>query len=101
MSTLFLCLLASSRRPFRALKMRPVRQVLLLARHASENASRAAGGCPQSVESAVLRAFGDAFDVAGAVLRAFEDASRTREGGFHAPNALSVPETPVFYTKCF
>ena len=26
MSTLFLCLLASSRRPFRALKMRPVRQ---------------------------------------------------------------------------
>ena len=32
-------------------------QVLLLARHASENASGAAGGCPQSVESAVLRAF--------------------------------------------
>ena len=77
MSTLFLCLLASSRRPFRALKMRPVRQVLLLARHASENASRAAGGCPQSVESAVLRAFENAFGAAGAVLRAFEDASRT------------------------
>ena len=35
------------RGPFRALKMRPVRQ------------------------EAVLRAFGDAFDVAGAVLRAF------------------------------
>ena len=31
-------------------------QVLLLARHASENASRTPGGCPQSVESAVLRA---------------------------------------------
>ena len=68
MSTLFLCLLASSRRPFRALKMRTVRQVLLLARHASENASRAAGGCPQSVESAVLRAS--------------ENASRTTEGCF-------------------
>ena len=53
------------------------------------------------MESAVLRAFEDAFNVAGAVLRAFEDASRTREGGFHAPNALSVPETPVFYTECF
>ena len=44
------------------------RQVLLLARHASENASGAAGGCPQSVESAVLRDF--------------EDAPRTREGCF-------------------
>ena len=32
-------------------------QVLLLARRASENASGAAGGYPQSVESAVLRAF--------------------------------------------
>ena len=31
--------------PFRALKMRPVRQVLLLARHASENASRTPGAC--------------------------------------------------------
>ncbi len=40
-------------------------QVLLLARHASENASGAAGGCPQSVESAVLRAFEDAFGVTG------------------------------------
>ena len=66
--TLFLCLLASSRRPFRALKMSPVRQVLLLARHASEDASRAAGGCQQSVESAVLRAF--------------ENALRTGEGCF-------------------
>ncbi len=49
-------------------KMHPVRQELLLARHASENASRTTGGCPQSVESAVLRAF--------------ENASRTREGCF-------------------
>ena len=97
MSTLFLCLLASSRRPFRALRMRPVRQVLLLARHASENASRAAGGCPQSVESAVLRASGDAFDVAGAVLRAFKDASRTREGCFW--HRISLPyRRSLFFT---
>ena len=40
-------------------------QVLLLARHASENASGSAGGCPQSVESTVLRAFEDAFGVTG------------------------------------
>ena len=53
---------------FRALKLRPVRQVLLLARHASENASGAAGGCPQSMESAVLRAFEDAFGGAGGCL---------------------------------
>ena len=56
------------RGPFRALKMRPVRQELLLARHASENASRTTGGCPQSVESAVSRAF--------------ENASRTVGGRF-------------------
>ena len=43
-------------------------QVLLLARQASENASGAAGGCPQSVESAVLRAFEDAFGGAGGCL---------------------------------
>ena len=48
-----------------------------MARHASENASRTTGGCPQSVASAVLRAFENVFDVAGDVLRAFEDASRT------------------------
>ena len=60
---------------FRALKMRPVGQVLLLARHVSENASRTPGGCPQSVESAVLRAF--------------EDASRTREGCFWHRISLS------------
>ena len=82
MSTLFLCLLASSRRPFRALKMRPVRQVLLLARHASENASRAAGGCPQSVESAVLLAF---------------DASRTTEACF--AHRISLPyHRSLFFT---
>ena len=49
-------------------------QVLLLARHASENASGSAGGCPQSVESAVLRAFEDAFNVAGCRFCAFENA---------------------------
>ena len=52
----------------------------------TEDASGAAGGYPQSVESAVLRAF--------------EDTSRTREGCFCAPNFPSVPETPVFYTEC-
>ena len=52
----------------------------------TEDASGAAGGCPQSVESAVLRAS--------------EDASRTTEGGFRAPNISSVPEKPVFYTEC-
>ena len=40
-------------------------QLLLLARQASENASSAAGGCPQSVESAVLRAVENAFGVTG------------------------------------
>ena len=60
-----------------------VRQVLLLARHASENASGAAGGCPQSVESAVLRAF--------------EDASRTREGCFW--HRISLPyRRSLFFT---
>ncbi len=49
---------------------------------APENASRTTGGCPQSVESAVLRAFENAFGAVGAVLRAFGDASRTREGCF-------------------
>ena len=60
-----------------------VRQVLLLARHASENASRAAGGCPQSVESAVLRDF--------------EDASRTRGGCFW--HRISLPyRRSLFFT---
>ena len=52
----------------------------------TEDASGAAVGCPQPVESAVLRAF--------------EDASRTTEGGFRAPNISSVPEKPIFYTEC-
>ena len=60
---------------FRALKMRLVRQVLFLARHASE----------------------DAFDVAGAILRAFEDASRTREGCFW--HRISLPyRRSLFFT---
>ena len=54
-----------------------------MARHASENASGAAGGCPQSVESAVLRAF--------------EDASRTREGCF--AHRMSLPyRRSLFFT---
>ena len=40
-------------------------QVLLLARHAFEDAFNVAGCCPQSVESAVLRACEDAFNIAG------------------------------------
>ena len=40
-----LSLITSERGPFRALKMRPVRQVLLLAQHASENAPRTPGAC--------------------------------------------------------
>ena len=60
---------------FRALKMRRVRQGLLLARYASENASRTLVSCPQSVESAALRAF--------------EDASRTRGGCFW--HRISLP----------
>ena len=49
-------------------------QVLPLARHASEDAFNVAGGYPQSVESAVLRAFEDAFNVAGCRFCAFENA---------------------------
>ncbi len=63
--------------------MRPVRQVLLLARYASENASRTPGGCPRPVESAVLRAF--------------EDASRTTEGCFW--HRISLPyRRSLFFT---
>ena len=40
----------------------------------TEDASGAVGGCPQSVESAVLRAFEDAFNVAGCRFCAFENA---------------------------
>ena len=49
----------------------------------TEAASGAAGGCPQSVESAVLRAF--------------EDASRTREGCFW--HRISLPyRRSLFFT---
>ena len=49
----------------------------------TEDASGAAGGCPQSVESAVLRAF--------------EDASRTREGCFW--HRISLPyRRSLFFT---
>ena len=49
----------------------------------TEDASGAAGGCPQSVESAVLRAF--------------EDASRTREGRFRY--RISLPyQKSLFFT---
>ena len=75
------------------------------------NASRTTGGCPQSVESAVLRAFekafgaagavlrafGDAFDVAGAVPRASENASRTTEGGFRYRISL-LYQKRLFFT---
>ena len=97
---------------FRALKMRPVRQVLLLARHASENASGAVGGCLQSVESAVLRAFEDASRTTEGCFwhrislpyrrslfcapSSSENAFRAEKRGFHAPNISSVPEKPIF-----
>ena len=54
-----------------------------MARHASENALRTPGGCPHSVESAVLWAF--------------EDASRTREGCFW--HRISLPyRRSLFFT---
>ena len=63
----------------------------------TEDASGAAVGCPQSVESAVLRAFEDAFDAAGAVLWAFEDASRTRGACF--AHRISLPyRRSLFFT---
>ncbi len=71
----FLCLLTSERGPFRALKMRPVRQ------------------------EAVLRAFGDAFDVAGAVLRTFEDAFGTPEGRFRYRISLPYRRSLFFTPK--
>ena len=54
-----------------------------MARHASENASGSAVVCPQSVESAVLRAF--------------EDASRTRGGCFWHRIALPYRRS-LFFT---
>ena len=66
--------------------MRPVRQVLLLARHVSENASRTPGGCPQSVESAVLRAFEDASRTVGGRFR-YRISLPYRRRLFFTPNA--------------
>ena len=73
----------------------------------TEDASGAAVGCPQSVESAVLRAFEDASRTTGGCFwhrislpyrrslfcapSSSENAFRAEKGGFHAPNALSVP----------
>ena len=63
----------------------------------TEAAAAAAGGCPQSVESAVLRAFENAFDVAGAILRAFENASRAPGGCF--AHRISLPyRKSLFFT---
>ena len=74
-------------------------QVLLLARHASEDAFGAAGGYPQSVESAVLRAFEDAFNVAGAVLR-FRKCIRWSRRLFSAPLKMrSVHQKAVSGTE--
>ena len=63
----------------------------------TEDASGAAGGCPQSVESAVLLAFEDASRTPGgcpqsvesAARRAFEDASRTKGACF--VHQISLP----------
>ena len=68
----------------------------------TEAAAAAAGGCPQSVESAVLRAFENAFDVAGAILRAFENASRTPRSPFchrMSQKTHRVPQEPVLRTE--
>ena len=65
----------SERGLFRALKLRPLRQVLFLARHASENA----------------------FGVAGAVLRAFENAFGTPEGRFRYRISLPYRKS-LFFT---
>ena len=59
----------------------------------ASGASGAAVGCPQSVESAVLWAFENAFGAAGAVLRAFEGASRTPGGCFW--HRISLPYRSV------
>ena len=76
--------------------------MLFLARHASEDASGAAGGCSQSVESAVMRAFENAFNVAGAVPRAFENASRAPGALFchrMSQKTLRVPQEAVLRTE--
>ena len=62
-------------------------QVLLLARHASENASSVAGGCPQSVESAVLRAFEDASRTGGGLFE-HRVSIPYRRGPFPVPSAV-------------
>ena len=83
----------------------------------TEDASGAAGGCPQSVESAVLRAFENASRTPGALfcrrmrrvphMRPFLRTESPRKriayhrSLFCALNIPSVPETPVFYTECF
>ena len=61
-------------------------QVLLLARHASENASGAAGGYPQSLESAVLRAFENASRTVGGRFR-YRIFLPYRKSLFFTPNA--------------
>ena len=51
----------------------------------TETASAAAGGCPQSVESAVLRAFEDAFGVTGCRFLRFRKCIRWSRRLFNAP----------------
>ena len=83
----------------------------------TEDASGAAGGCPQSVESAVLRAFEDASRTPGACFwhrisipyrrslfftpNASEDASRTVGGRFWYRISLPYRKSLFFYTECF
>ena len=88
--TLFLCLLTSERGRFwyrvpskEQGKGPPERTKRAVAVSRTEDASGAAGGCPQSVESAVLRTF--------------EDAPRTREGCFW--HRISLPyRRSLFFT---
>ena len=67
-----------------------------MARHASENASRTLGGCPQSVESAVLRAFEDASRTPGSL---FEHGThiRYRKSLFLVPSPLTHILVDLFF----
>ena len=74
--------------------------MLFLARHASENASRAPVSCPQSVESAVMRAFENAFNVAGCRFLRFRKCIRWSRRLFSAPLKMrSVHQKAVSGTE--
>ena len=61
----------------------------------TEDASGAAGGCPQSAVSDVLRASENAFGAAGAVPRAFGDAFDAAGAVFALSKMHSVEQEAV------